>query len=181
MSTAWLNLLMDSLVALLLLAAIPSFLILSRRLKNMQMGQDGMRQLIEGLNIATEQARRAISDMKLAAAHSTQDLDAHTKSARQMADELALMIEAGDNLANKLENVIANGRLQPANVPAHAQATPVSSRRAPASEDDFGDDFADDRFAQTAKAPLSQPRGAQPLSPRNEAERDLLNALKTIR
>lgn len=165
MSTEWLGLIMDGVVAVLLLAAIPSFLVLSRRLKTMQDGQDGMRKLIEGLNVATEQARRSVADLKLAAANAGQELEAQLKTARQMADELALMVDAGDNLANRLENVISQGRITP---PPQAK-TYADVLDDP--EDDYAPPPAREDAPQAARGPLS----------RTEAERDLLKALKTIR
>jgi len=156
MNSVWLNLIVDGAVALLLLGAIPSFWVLSRRLKNMQMGQDGMRQLIEGLNIATEQARRAISDLKLAAAHAGQELEGQIKASRQMADELALMVDAGDNLAGRLEGAIAGARAE----------APQAVRS------------DDGNYPEE----LDMPSGSRGPGPRRtDADRDLLKTLKSIR
>ena len=113
MNSPWLGIGLDLVVIALLLAAIPSFYMLSRRLKAMKDGQDGLKQLVEGLNFATEQARRSVSDLKLAAAQAGQELESQLNIARKMADELALIVDAGDNLANRLEGAIAQGRLAP--------------------------------------------------------------------
>ena len=170
MDMAWFNLIMDGLVAVLLLAAVPSFFMLSRRIRNMQMGQDGMRQLIEALNVATEQARRAIGDLRLAASHSAQDLEAQIKASREMADELALMVDTGNKLADRLENALSSGRLVAAGQPA-AQA------RNFIDEDEFLTDSPDDDVhpVQSAGRALRSDGG------RSEGERDLMKALKTIR
>ena len=117
MMNLWLGIILDLVVIGLLLAAIPSFYMLSRRLKAMKDGQDGLKGLVEGLNFATEQARRSVSDLKLAAAQAGQELEARLNSARKMADELALIIEAGDHMANRLEGVISAGRLTAARAP----------------------------------------------------------------
>jgi hypothetical protein len=122
MMNLWLGIILDLVVIGLLLAAIPSFYMLSRRLKAMKDGQDGLKSLVEGLNFATEQARRSVSDLKLAAAQAGQELESQINSARRMADELALIIDAGDNLANRLESAIAAARVTAS--PARAPVQP---------------------------------------------------------
>jgi hypothetical protein len=114
--------------------------------------------------------------MKLAAAHASQEMDMQIKAGRQMADELALMVDAGNNLASRLENGIAGGRLQPA-----SQMSPVQPpRKAPSIDAGFEEEFVDDSSIQSR-----QPRGlstsAGNIGSKAEAESDLMKALKSIR
>ena len=69
-----------------------------------------MSRLVDNLNQAVSNAQKSVNGIKAAAIESEGELQATIKKARNMVDELSLMTEVGDNLANRLEA----GSAQPA-------------------------------------------------------------------
>ena len=115
------GLLLEGLVAILLVLTVVYCFILDRRLRQLRSGQDGLRSLIDGLNAATERAQGGIAQLKIAGDAAGHDLrDAVTK-ARALSDELSVMIEAGNNIADRL-----------------ADGAPKPEDSAPVEPSDFG-------------------------------------------
>ena len=98
-----LELIVSVTLGILLVAMIVSAVRLSRRLDILRDGNGEMKALIESLNAATERAHAGISQLRAASQDTHEKLQAETKKARALADELALMTAAGDDLANRLE------------------------------------------------------------------------------
>lgn len=98
-----LSVLLEGIVCLFLIATIAYCAMLDRRLRAMRSGQDGLRDLVRDLNAATAQAVHAIDNLKKASAATGDDLGDRVKRARALADELALMLEAGDRIADRLD------------------------------------------------------------------------------
>ncbi len=98
------GLLLDGLVALLLVLTVAYCHQLNRRLGALRSGQDGLKDLIRGLNDATERAQAGIAQLKMAGDAAGKDLKEAVSRARELSDELSLMIEAGNNIADRLEN-----------------------------------------------------------------------------
>lgn len=99
------GLLLEALVCVLLAATIGYCAMLDRRLRAMRSGQDGLRDLIRDLSGTTEQALAAIGRLKEASDVTGQTLGEQVKRARALGDELALMIEAGNDIADRLGNL----------------------------------------------------------------------------
>ncbi|GAB4138200.1 MAG: hypothetical protein Tsb0016_03950 [Sphingomonadales bacterium] len=116
-----LELIVSLTLGVLLVAMIVSAVRLSRRLDALRDGNGEMRALIESLNAATERAHAGISQLRTASQETHEKLQGETKKARALADELALMTSAGDDLANRLE-----ARLTAAPAAKAEQAAPVS-------------------------------------------------------
>lgn len=127
--------LLEGVVCLFLIATIIYCAMLDRRLRAMRSGQDGLRDLVRDLNAATSQAVSAIENLKQASAATGEDLGERVRRARALADELALMLEAGDRIADRLDRndkppvvrpVAARAAAQPAAGPRQASA--IASR-----------------------------------------------------
>jgi hypothetical protein len=97
------NLILDLLVAALLAATLFYSFRLERRLRAFRSGQDGLREVIERLDAATDNARAAIEAIKVAGSEAAEQLDKRVRGAQALVDELKVIVESGDNLAARLE------------------------------------------------------------------------------
>lgn len=97
------GLIVDGLVAILLIVTIFYCLLLDRRLRALRSGQDGLKSVIAELDVATARAERAIGQLSALGSRETQGLEKAMRDARTLSDELSLMVEAGNNLADRLE------------------------------------------------------------------------------
>ncbi len=104
--------------------------------------------LIQALNLASSRAEGAVKALKEAAAQGTEALQEKIKSAEGMANELEMIVQAGDSLASRLQKLASETR--------KAQAPAQPQLAAPEIED-----------VPEQKAP-----------PRSRAEKELLEALK---
>lgn len=93
----------DLVLAILLLAAIGSSFLLHRRIDVFRKGQAELASLVEQLNQATNQAQASVAEMKTNGMAAEEHLKSEVARARALADELSLITEAGDNLADRLE------------------------------------------------------------------------------
>jgi hypothetical protein len=110
---------LEIIVCLFLGATIAYCAVLDRKLRAMRAGQDGMRELVSELNAATQRAVGAIDGLKRASEESGEELAERIRRARGLADELSLMLESGNSIAERL------GRSE-----RSPQAAPVSTRPA---------------------------------------------------
>ena len=106
------DLLLDALVAVLLVVTSGYCFILDRRLRELRSGQDGMKEIIRALNQATEQAQSAIAHLKISGDAAGHDLRETVSKARALADELSLMLESGNNIADRLEGSASQAMIQ---------------------------------------------------------------------
>lgn len=93
----------DLVLAILLLAAIGSSFLLHRRIDVFRKGQAELTSLVEQLNQATNQAQASVAEMKTDGTAAEEHLKSEIARARALADELSLITEAGDSLADRLE------------------------------------------------------------------------------
>jgi len=135
-----------------ILAALGATILYARRLSEqfnrMQAGKQAFEQLIAALNLASSRAEGAIKALKDAVLSGGDQLQDKVNKARALSDELEIMIQAGDNLAERLSGAAENSR------PKQSSLPPARSR---AEEVEDADD--------TPK-------------PRTRAEKELLEALK---
>lgn len=96
------GLLLEGLVAVLLAMTVVYCFILDRRLRQLRSGQDGMKEVISGLNSATERAQGSVAQLKIAGDAAGGELREAVTKARALSDELSVMIEAGNNIADRL-------------------------------------------------------------------------------
>lgn len=93
---------LELIVCVFLGATIAYCAMLDRRLRAMRSGQDGLRELVGELNNATQRAVSAIEALKQASAATGDELGESVNRARVLADELALMIESGERIAERI-------------------------------------------------------------------------------
>jgi hypothetical protein len=121
---------------------------LSRQFEKMQADRAAFEKLIAALNLAASRAEGAVMTMREAASASAEALQSRTNTARALCEELEIIVQAGDNLAERLQKLAENsGR----------QATAAALLAADAQ-----------LTADTPPAP----------QPRTKAEKELLEAVK---
>ncbi len=94
---------------------------LSRQFNQMQADRKAFETLISALNVAIARADGTLKNIREAALQSGEQLQEKNNRARAMAEELEIMIQAGDNLANRLQALAESGRR------AHVAATTESA------------------------------------------------------
>lgn len=114
---------LEAIVAVLLAATIGYCATLDRRLKAMRSGQDGLRELIRELSLATEQAAGAIGRLREAGDATGRALGEQVRHGKALADELGVMIEAGNRIADRL-TAAEPRRAAPMPAPMPTRTTP---------------------------------------------------------
>lgn len=97
------ELIIDGLLAFLLIAAIVLFMMVYRRLGTIREGQAELGQLVDHLNNAAAGAQRSVAGLNATAEGIESRLKLESQKATVIADELSLMTEAGNNLADRIE------------------------------------------------------------------------------
>ncbi|MGV8996849.1 MAG: DUF6468 domain-containing protein [Parvibaculaceae bacterium] len=121
---------LEIIVSLLLIATIGYCATIDRRLRAMREGQDGLRDLIGDLSGATTQALSAIAHLRQASDATGAALSEQVKRGSALADELSVMVQAGNDIANRLGGI--ETRRSPASSMPQPQMQPriVQSRPA---------------------------------------------------
>lgn len=83
---------------------------LSRQFNEMQANRKAFEALIQSLNVASSRAEAVIRSLKEAAMDSGDALQEKMGRARALSEEMEIIIQAGDNLANRLQAVAEKGR-----------------------------------------------------------------------
>ncbi len=154
-----LELLINLIIIALLLPTIVFAYRLNKNLEVLRRNQSSLAQLVEALNDATFKAENSIPKLKSVTEHSSEGLKEVVDSAKELKDDLLFINERADNLADRLEQVISDGR---------------QIKTAPASREQFA-------------APLNQPGISREedtpaiADSRSEAELELLKALRSIK
>lgn len=120
---------------LILLAALGVVMyrahLLSRQFAEMQANRAAFEQLIQALNIATQRAEGAIMGLREAATESADGLQNKINAARALSDELEIMVQAGDSLAERLQNLASQNRSTNTAAPAEEPRTAAKPATAP--------------------------------------------------
>jgi len=103
------SLLIDGVLAVLLLSVIFVCFFVYRRLGTIKEGQAELRILVDQLNHAVIEAQRSVGNLKQSAAEVEGRLQTETRKASSLADELGLITEAGNNLADRIERGLTGG------------------------------------------------------------------------
>ncbi len=131
-----LDMMLEVIVCVLLIATIGYCATIDRRLRAMRSGQDGLRALITDLSSATSQAMNAISHLRQAGDATGVALTEQVKRGGALADELSLMVQAGNDIANRLGGIetrrpaAPSPSVQPASAPRIVQTRLVTLRPA---------------------------------------------------
>ncbi len=83
---------------------------LNKNLNLLRQNQNSLAKLVEALNDATFKAENSIPKLKSVTEHSSEDLKEVVDNAKTLKDDLMFINERADNLADRLENVIRDGR-----------------------------------------------------------------------
>ncbi len=75
---------------------------LSKQFNDLHADRKAFEQLIAALNVSSAKAEGAIKGLKDAASQSVTQMQEKINAARELSDELEIMIQAGDNLAERL-------------------------------------------------------------------------------
>ncbi|HEY8352153.1 MAG TPA: DUF6468 domain-containing protein [Sphingomonadales bacterium] len=119
------TLVVEGVVAVLLAVTIGYAFVLNRRLSALRAEQDNLGRMIAGLNQATARAQEGIYELRAASQAAEESLKKEIARAREMSDELAIITEAGNNLAQKIERGLS-ARL--AEAPAAPKTTDAQRR-----------------------------------------------------
>lgn len=136
----WIGFALEMLVAALLVVTITYCVILDRRLRALRSGEDGLKDVILGLNDATLRAQQSIQHLGKSGDEAGNKLTNLVREARALTDELSLMLEAGDNLANRLERASqsAGGRSKDREIFREAERAPLEKDYDDQGTDEFG-------------------------------------------
>lgn len=131
---------------------------LNKNLEVLRQNQNSLSKLVNALNEATFKAENSIPKLKSVTEHSSENLKEVVDSAKEIKDDLLFINERADSLADRLEQVISDGR---------QIKTPET--------------LAPSGLFKTNKASASQPMNDTIGDSRSEAEMELLKALRSIK
>jgi hypothetical protein len=99
-------------IAILIALGVTVFycLRLSKQFNEMQANRKAFEALIQSLNVASARAENVIRSLKEAAIDSGDMIQEKIGRSRALSDELEIMIQAGDTLANRLQTLAEKGR-----------------------------------------------------------------------
>jgi len=163
------NLVLDVIIILLLVATIVFAWILNSRLAQLRNNRDDLARLVAAFNDATARAESGIPKLRQVAEEAGQSLQERVEKAQTLRDDLAFMIERADNMAGKLESSVRQARdevrpMMQAPPPPAAPSRPARVQPPPPVADPV------------------EPRVTDgPDDERSEAERELLRALQAVR
>jgi hypothetical protein len=100
--------------ACLLLVMIIYAIQLNRRLAGLQADKAYLQKVIAGFNQATERAESSINRLRAAALEANDALQSNTKLAKELRGDLSFLIDRAENMADRLESSIGNGRAESA-------------------------------------------------------------------
>ncbi len=83
---------------------------LSKQFNEMQANRKVFETLIQSLNVASARAEAVIRSLKESVTNSGDTLQEKMGRARALSEELEIMIQAGDNIANRLQATAEKGR-----------------------------------------------------------------------
>lgn len=177
MTAELLSLILDFVILVALVGTIYYALHLSRSLNKFKKHRDEMKTMIGDLAKNIDNAQTAIDGLKAASHIAADNLDDVLHESKKMAEELKIINETSNSLANRLENLASSSR-------THASAAPSYMEDMDDDDDDFDDtphendvieppsffiqdrEFEDDDFDDSEDAELSR------------AERELIEALQ---
>lgn len=154
--------LMDVVVSALLVATITYAVVLDRRIRQLREARKELETMVVGFNAATARAESAIGDLKMGTEAGSRELKPLVAKAREIADDLAFLVERGNELADRLD-------------------TGVSAARAVAPRPEMNDPLpkAGARPAAAGATLRSVEEGQSRMV--SEAEHALLKALRSVR
>lgn len=105
-----LSIALDIVVAVLLIATIAYAAVLDRRIRMLRSARAEIESVVVSFNTATARAESAIGDLKTGTEAGTRELKPLMATARQIADDLAFLVERGNELADRLDVGVSAAR-----------------------------------------------------------------------
>ena len=137
---------------------------LNKNLSVLRQNQKSLAELVKSLNEATFKAENSIPKLKSVTEHSSEGLKEVVDSAKTLKDDLTFINERADNLADRLEIMIKDGRNIHESTPKKSTSGIFGAKKTSAKNID---DVEEDTNTITDS--------------RSEAELELLKALRTIK
>jgi len=151
---------LDLMLIVLLCTTVGYCVVLNRRLTRLRDGQSEFKELVETLTAATDKAQASLKDLRELTDTTSAELSKNIRTARELADELSMITESGNALANRIEARLTGGQVQPAG--SSEAKTDAEPKKMAAPPTDAGKDGADPE-------------------PKSEAEKELLSLLRNVR
>lgn len=173
------GMMLDVLLAALLVATVIFCLRLNRHLGRVRQAQGELVELVGRFNQATEDARQSIADLKIAGNAAGAELDRNVARARDVIEEMELIIRSGERVAERLEAGVSRPRNQTVEPAPAPQAAPKPAAPRAAAPSPRKPAVAP---AENGSADTQRGRPALVAERReNEARKDLLSSLRRAR
>jgi hypothetical protein len=127
--SAFVGILADGLVAVLLVASIASSVALSRRITRLKADETALRRTIGDLMVATESAERAITGLRATLGECERTLAERLGLAQATAASLAEQVQQGETVLERIGRIVAQAR--PGAAPVAAPQTPAPAPEPP--------------------------------------------------
>lgn len=134
---------------------------LNKNLNILRQNQKSLAQLVQSLNEATFKAENSIPKLKSVTQHSSEGLKEVVDNAKTLKDDLTFINERADNLADRLEGMIKDGR----HIKEEKNTSGLFGTKKTSAQKH--NDVEEDNFAVSDS--------------RSEAEMELLKALRSIK
>ena len=138
------GLIIEVVVAALLVITASYCFVLDRKLNALRTGRDGLRDLVKALNSSTERAQSSIVMLRATADEAGARLEATVSEAKRLSEELTMMTDAGDRVAERLSSAVDDQRAARTGRP---QETSTSQTAPAPQERDASDEPATVQFA----------------------------------
>jgi len=130
------GMMLDVILSGLLVATVIFCIRLNRHLGRVRQAQGELVELVGRFNKATEDARQSIAELKVAGNAAGVELDRNVARAREVIEEMELIIRSGERVAERIEAGVSRPK-EPAPVQAAApvEPAPKPQSRVPAAAD----------------------------------------------
>ena len=125
----WLEILLATLLAM----TIGYCIVLDRKLRGMRRAQGDLQGLLQNFTAATARAEESVAALRQASTELSLELDERIDSGRSLRDELILINQSGNAIAERIENGLG-GRPGKIEAGAAAKAAPAPRSTGPRSE-----------------------------------------------
>ena len=131
------GMILEAIVAILLMVTVGYCFVLDRRLQALRSGREELQKVVEDLNGSIARAQTTILDLKANAGDTARLLEERVAKAQGLADELALMVQSGNSIAERLADRPSAAKSAPRSEPttrstnrpeeAERQGSPIES------------------------------------------------------
>lgn len=104
-------LVLDGILALMLVVTIFYCVILYRRLAEIRKSDQAMNRLVKDFNAATERAQVGVLSLKTSCKDLGQTMQEKIDEAKLLRDDLGFLTDTGGGLADRLDDLLGNGRI----------------------------------------------------------------------